>query len=925
MKNGPEHPDNPRLLEIIGAIADNQQVDWDTVESSTPEPQRALISKLRVISQVTSTHKEGQFYQSGPASAWGHLQIIEKIGEGAFGEVYRANDPYLDREVALKLYYPDRVQPTGETVKAIEEGRLLARIRHPNVVTVYGADQYSGRVGIWMELVEGQTLQEVIQAQGPIQPEEAMMIVREVCRALSALHEVGVIHRDIKASNIMRAEDGRIVLMDLGVSRDIDRQESGRPYGTPLYTAPELWLESESCFQSDIYSVGILLFHLITGEFPVAGHSLVDIRRAHANGKVKKLHDLRPDLPEPLLGIVDRALATDSDQRFSTAGQLAQALGHELGDEGNKVDKLGVRATRPRALQMILATSVMAVLAIFIWYTLQVDRDSRDGIFPEEKIMLAVLPFENLGDPEDDYFADGISEEIRTKLATMPELGVIARESAFKFRGEKYSVEEIGRQLGVEYILRGAIHRQRVPDGSGLIRMTSRLITAADNRNVWARTYEEPLDELFTVQASIGEMVASTMNITLKESSQQAMNEIPTRNLEAYDYYVRAKEMWANTTSPAQEYPIIEKLFLRALELDPEFAQPYALLGLVHGETYYFNIDRTPQRLEMLKSAYEKALDLNPAIPEAYVAKSLYLNITQADSEVYEAAFEKACSLRPNDWIILFYRGIDHKNRGLFEEAIHSLRQAQVLDPASPTALVEEAICYQHLRRYEETARVCEHIISLWPDHGFPYSYLANMHVTRDGNTEMAKQVLQSASGLVEKWRLIGDWQWIHFLEREYEKALEVTSEYSDEYLDGVIKYLTQASLFYYLGRHDEMKARADSARTILEEKVQEQPDDYFWHLHLGRAYALLNRKEGALREIRIASEIMPVTRNAVVGATVLYSCAATYSFVGEHDIALEQLEYLLDAPTSTTEALLRIDPTWDPPRDHPRFQELVN
>ena len=234
MKNEQDAQDKSELFKIVGAIADGQRIDWNTAESSAPESQRPLVYKLKVISRVAKAHKAGQLadpelgrepmlrLHDVPAESWGHLQIIEKIGEGAFGEVYRAYDPYLDREVALKLFHPDRVLSSGQTVKAIDEGRLLARIRHPNVATAYGAEQYAGRFGMWMELIEGSTLQEIIQRRGSLAPTEAMEIAREVCRALTALHEAGIIHRDIKASNIMRADDGLIVLMDLGVSRDID-------------------------------------------------------------------------------------------------------------------------------------------------------------------------------------------------------------------------------------------------------------------------------------------------------------------------------------------------------------------------------------------------------------------------------------------------------------------------------------------------------------------------------------------------------------------------------------------------------------------------------------------------------------------------------------------------------------------------------
>ena len=258
---------------------------------------------------------------------WGHLQILEPIGRGAFGDVYRAWDSRLDREVALKLI-PASLPIAGASPAAsiIEEGRLLARVRHPNVVTIHGAEQIGDRIGLWMELVRGRTLEESLRAGSTFTPSEAIRVGGELARAVAAVHAAGLLHRDIKAQNVMQADDGRIVLMDFGTGREL-RDEGTDLAGTPLYLAPEVFSGQPASVQSDIYSIGVLLYRLVTGGFPLEARSFADIRAMHARGEFTLLRKRRPDLPEQFLRAVDRSLSPDPAERFATTAQMAIALG----------------------------------------------------------------------------------------------------------------------------------------------------------------------------------------------------------------------------------------------------------------------------------------------------------------------------------------------------------------------------------------------------------------------------------------------------------------------------------------------------------------------------------------------------------------------------------------------------------------------
>lgn len=367
--------DNIGLLEAARAIAAGRAVDWAVVESSgeVNESYAALLRELKVVEDIAALHRslpnptssalsvDSAISSSDAETAtttadtatWGSLRLLERVGQGAFGEVYRAWDPRLDREVALKLLRrPDsRHDSLGSLV--IDEGRLLARVRHPNVVTVYGADRIEGRVGLWMEFVCGRTLEAVLHDHGPFGAPEASLIGLDLCRALSAVHRAGLIHRDVKAQNVMREAGGRIVLMDFGTGREAIGERQVELAGTPLYLAPEVFGGAPATARSDIYSVGVLLYHLVTGSYPIKARSVADIREAHVQRRRSWLRDDRPDLPDRFVQAVERALEFDPDERYESAGAMEAALARvvAVSDTAHSTPIVETPSTPPAAEQ----------------------------------------------------------------------------------------------------------------------------------------------------------------------------------------------------------------------------------------------------------------------------------------------------------------------------------------------------------------------------------------------------------------------------------------------------------------------------------------------------------------------------------------------------------------------------------------------
>ena len=364
-------------LEAISVqVADGQSVDWEAaLGGATDDHERNIIASLRVIESVAQVPKpsgslSGKGVPDLPSNVdlrstatlnasiapspshpgtWAHLEVREKLGEGGFAEVYRAWDSRLDREVALKLLKADPSPGKASTSRVIKEGRFLARLRHPNVVTVYGAEAHGGRIGLWMELVRGRSLEQVLADRGPFGAREAALVGIDLCRALSAVHRAGVVHRDVKAQNVMREEGGRIVLMDFGAGMEVAGEGEARDTtisGTPLYLAPELFSGEPATERSDVYSLGVLLYRLVTGAFPIEATTWSDLHGKHARREATLLRDRRSDLPDTFVKVVERATAWDPHERFATTGAMEQSLSFALGAESRPT---GAQSTTPVA------------------------------------------------------------------------------------------------------------------------------------------------------------------------------------------------------------------------------------------------------------------------------------------------------------------------------------------------------------------------------------------------------------------------------------------------------------------------------------------------------------------------------------------------------------------------------------------------
>jgi TolB-like protein/DNA-binding SARP family transcriptional activator/Flp pilus assembly protein TadD len=541
---------------------------------------------------------------------------------------------------------------------------------------------------------------------------------------------------------------------------------------------------------------------------------------------------------------------------------------------------------------------------------------------------VVVLPFANLGLAEDEYFAAGVTEEITARLATSGELRVIGSTSANVYKGTKKTIAEIGRELGVAYVLEGSVRWEKPKQGGPRVRVTPQLVSTTDGTHMWAEIYDEPLDEIFRVQADIAQKVVQALDITLIDPQRRLVAAVPTRNLQAYDYYLRGNDYWRRGTEERFQRTAL-RMYEKAVELDPTFALAWTRLSKMHSLQYLFYYDRSEPRLALAKQAVDKAFGLQPDLPEAHYSLGTYYFIGRADYDRALQEFAAAEASRPNDSELFLARAVLRARQGKFREAGIDFERAFRLDPVASQVVNQYAQYFDLIRDFAGAETLYVRTIALAPDRSIPYFWKAWMYVRWDGRTQRARAVLDEArANGVDEPRLRFVQFMIDVCDGKYAEALHSLSETPEVVTDQfrvIPRFQLYAQVNGLMGRRDLERVYYDSARSFLDQKVRQRPDDARLHSALGIAYAGLGRKNEAVREGEKAVALLPISRDAQQGYYRAWDLARINAMVGERDTAVAQLEHLLSIPGHLTAAWLRIDPTWNPLRNDPRFQRLVS
>jgi serine/threonine protein kinase/Tfp pilus assembly protein PilF len=866
-------------------------------------------------------------------------EIIEVLGKGGMGKVYRVFDRKLDEEVALKLIKPE-IASNGDSIDRFSNELKFARkVAHRNVCKMYDLGEKEGTHYITMEYVHGESLKSMIGMMGQLSATQVVFIAKQVCEGLAEAHRLGVIHRDLKPSNIIVDREGNTRILDFGLARSLKAKRITGPgvmIGTPAYMSPEQVDAKEVDKRSDIYSLGIILYEMIAGKVPFNGDTALSIAMKHKTEKPLDPIDFNAQMPLELNRVILKCMEKDKEKRYQDAKELLSELGRieeEISTSEREIPKKkpitlkAVKVTLKKRWTMIAALFAVVVLAgMAILYS-----GIKKPVLLTESTLLVVLPFENLGPPGDEYFADGITEEITSRLAALQGLAVISRTSAKQYKKTDMTTQQIGDELGADYVLEGAVRWDRAAGGNGRVRVTPQLIRVSDDTHLWVERYDRVIKDIFSVQSEIAEEVAKQLDLTVLEPERRILYKKPTDNLEAYDYYLKGREHedkgWSY--SDAQEFELAIENLEKATELDPDFALAYAQISLIHSRMYFFGDNRTKECLVISRTAVDRALELQPDLPEAQVALAFYYYWGLLDYDRAEEIHNSVQKARPNSSPELL--GYIQRRQGKWKQSVATLENAFKLNPRFSQLAYEIGLCYQGLRSYEKAEEWFNRALSINPERLTPLLGKVGIHVLSKGNTKEARALLKTLPQ-----HPLTDYMWftLGMLERNYQEVLDRLASLSYDSFEGQHFYfqkdLSFAAVYHAMKEWPLMKIRAESARIALEKAVRENPGDPRFHASLGLAYAYLGRKAEAVQEGNHAVKLHPVAKDAAFGPRYFLNLTRIYAVIGEYEEAIVQLEYLLSIPSveflwqSVSIPLVRLDPQWDLLREYPKFQRLL-
>jgi DNA-binding SARP family transcriptional activator/TolB-like protein/Flp pilus assembly protein TadD len=600
----------------------------------------------------------------------------------------------------------------------------------------------------------------------------------------------------------------------------------------------------------------------------------------------------------------------------------------------NQNDQIAAADHRVRGSQRA-AVAVVAVIvgaALFgVWSAVGGRLGPRTAHTRLNQTTLVVLPFHNVGSSDDNYLADGITNEIMARVGSIEGLRVIAATSVYQRGGPTVkTVREIGKELNAAFVLQGTLHWQRAGQTQGRVRVTPLLVSTADGAQVWGHIYDEPLGEVFRIQSEIAQQVVRALNVTLVRAPQRRVLEaVPTTNLDAYDYYLRGNDYM--TRGIDERYArAAERVYQEAVRLDPDFALAHARLSRVHSRMYWLHYDRSAERLALAKRSVDRAFELEPNLPHAHHSLGTYYWLGHLDYSRALREFALAEAQQPNESQLFITRAVLRTREGNFPAAFTDFERAGQLDPGSAWIASNHAESCDFARRFECADSLYDRAIERSPDWPYPYYLKAGLYLRWQGDVKKARTVLEEgrATGVADDPFLLLNRVLVDVFDRKYRAAMEHLSAGAPDVIASQFRLLPRAELYaqvYALMNRDELaRAYYDSARILVAERISRQPGDARLHSALGIAYAGLGRKEDAIREGKKGLELMPIEKEAYRGYYRAWDLARIYAMTGQHDASVTQLEHLLSIPGHLTAAWLRIDPTWDALRANRRFKRLL-
>jgi eukaryotic-like serine/threonine-protein kinase len=859
--------------------------------------------------------------------------IERELGGGGMSRVFLAEETALGRKVVVKVLPPD-LAASVNVERFRREIQLAARLQHPHIVAVHAAGISEGLPYYTMPYIEGESLRARIARAGAMPIVDTVRILAEVLSALDYAHEHGIVHRDIKPENILLSGHHAVVA-DFGVAKALSVATNagtgitsvGVAIGTPAYMAPEQAAADPTVdHRADLYAVGAVAYEMLTGQPVFSPRSAQALLAAHATEAPEPVTKRRGSVPPALADTVMRALEKNVADRPQSAAEMLAAVeasatpagtdhwsGASQGKTLRRNDKRGTAIAMALAVVLLLLAS-----SSWYWYGHRATTGSVDSGVPPS---LAVLPFENLGKPDDAYFADGMTEEISTRLGQLTGIRVIGRQSSRSYAGTSKSIPEIGKELGVGYILTGSVRWDRSDPTRNRVRISPALLRASDGSQVWSAPYEDSPTKVFALQSNVAERVAQAMSVELRPKEHTALGARPTTSLDAYDYYLRAQAIMLSRGLPGAREAA--PLFERATELDPAFALAFASLGRAKlRQVAYEGVDSA--KIKQAKAAIDSSLTLSPDLSAGHLALGYYHYRIDEDYARALAEYRLADSLSPNQVEVLLLKADLERRLGKPLEAVNDTRVAAQLDPLNAEALTGLAWGLNWIGKYDAADSAARRVIALDSANSDGYSLMQVTALNR-GDEQRSLSILRTAITKLDPGD-IGDFLLgspFPAVRDPQLVALMHKAKPGRSPRERAYHYFGLANLFWYEGNRPEQIRAADSVLYFVAQAYTGKSYRDEVASFTAFAYALKGDRK---RAIDIAEEAVNRTSamDAVALSNNLFLLGFTAALVGDSDKAIAVFQKALAAPAATSAAQLRLDPQLASLRSDPRWKKLM-
>ncbi len=823
-------------------------------------------------------------------------RIVRELGRGGMATVYLAEDLKHRRRVAIKVIDPDLAAEIGPD-RFLREVEIAAQLNHPHILPLHDSGAADGQFYYVMPHIEGESLRARLDREGQLPVEDALRLAREIAGALGYAHDHGIVHRDIKPENVLLS-GGMALVADFGIARATGASatqgrtqvatQAGMTLGTPRYMSPEQASDGVVDGRTDLYALACVLYEMLAGQPPFVAPTTEGVIRQHLTVEAHPVTELRPTVSRGVAAAIARGLAKLSADRYATAAGFAEALAHP-------------------------ESAMLAAVP------------TRSG---HECRAIAVLPFQNLSaDGPHAYFAGGLHDELLTQLAKVAALKVISRTSVMGYQGTSKLLKQIAVELGVGSVVEGSVQVL-----GERLRVNVQLIDAATDEHLWAERYDRTLDDAFAIQSEVAQEVVAAVGAVLTSDEQGRIAAPPTANAEAYRLYLQGRDYWTRPGYVRQNCEIAQRLYERSLGLDRDFALAHAELSQVHGQMYWLRYDPSPARAARQREEAESAMRLAPNLPQAHIAMGLVHYWGRRDYRRALDEFAIGLEGLPNDADVWLWKGAIHRRLGNWNEVLAAFETATQLNPRDADLFFDlGGNTNRFMHRYADAVQAYDQALNLAPDHHEAAIARAWTYVRWQGQLDTLRVALSRVPREAELAGGVGaaaDRASLLLWERNAEGLLKMIRvervdifEYQDCFLPGAL-YAAWANQL--LGDHLASEAAFNLARVRLDSALSELPDDWRVHAARGMALAGLERRDEALSEALWLQQSFVYCEDAIEGPKLAEDRARILAQAGESMAALDEIERLLAGPSGLSDHTLRLDPRWDPIREHPRFKALL-